>query len=208
MGSLNITRCWTYTGGGLGCSSGQSCQVAVRDLPEVPAPIAPPAVEGTNGGYHRAPEVPTAWADEGEAPHYRGNLGFGLIEVRLCQVSRIWIGLYNLHMLSFRARFFLNRPSLECAAVWVFCWCRRRGIVIIVPVGTGIFCRAPKCKGFIGMHSTWLGAPMSRQAYKTKCTWVTILVPSIGSIGSIGERNPMNPCNKRQIYANGGGSFL
>eukprot|EP00434_Breviolum_minutum_P016643 symbB.v1.2.014672.t1/scaffold1075.1/size141427/8 len=48
----------------------------------VPAPIAPPAVEGTNGGYHRAPEVPTAWADEGEAPHYRGNLGFGLIECR------------------------------------------------------------------------------------------------------------------------------
>ena len=60
--------------------------------------------------YHRAPEVPTAWADEGEAPHYRGNLGFGLIEVRLCQVSRIWIGLYNLHMLSFRVRYFLNRP--------------------------------------------------------------------------------------------------
>ena len=64
-------------------------------LPEV-APIAPP-VEGTNGGYHRAPEVqntksgrknaaaicgaevPTAWADEGEAPHFRGKLGFGLI---------------------------------------------------------------------------------------------------------------------------------
>lgn len=159
MGSLNITRCWTYTGGGLGCSSGQSCQVAVRDLPEVPAPIAPPAVEGTNGGYHRAPEVPTAWADEGEAPHYRGNLGFGLIEVRLCQVSRIWIGLYNLHMLSFRARFFLNRPSLECAAVWVFCWCRRRGIVIIVPVGTGIFCRAPKCKGLLECTAPGLEHP-------------------------------------------------
>lgn len=92
--------------------SGQAVRLRERpvsDLPEVPAPppIAPP-VEGTNGGYHRAPEVPTAWADEGEAPHFRGNLGFGLIEVRLCQVSRIWIDLYNLHMLSFGVRFFAD----------------------------------------------------------------------------------------------------
>eukprot|EP00435_Cladocopium_sp_Y103_P049929 s2293_g15.t1 len=39
----------------------------------VPGAIAPgpgaPA-EGSNGGY-RGPEVPTAWADEGEAPHFR-----------------------------------------------------------------------------------------------------------------------------------------